>query len=75
MLKRLKCAINTTIEIEVDIPNDIIDEFEISDVFSDWGRGNKNSEIYEILCDEVLRNQDDLEWNEIEIYSEEDIEE
>ena len=75
MKKRLKCAINTTIEIEVDIPDDIIDEFEISDVFSDWGRGNKNSEIYEILCDEILRNQDDLEWNEIEIYSEEDIEE
>ena len=75
MKKRLKCAINTTIEIEVDIPDNIIDEFEISDVFSDWGRGNKNSEIYEILCDEILRNQDDLEWNEIEIYSEEDIEE
>ena len=69
MKKRLKCAINTTIEIEVDIPDDIIDEFEISDVFSDWGRGNKNSEIYEILCDEILKNQDDLEWNEIEIYS------
>ena len=75
MKKRLKCAINTTIEIEVDIPDDIIDEFEISDVFSDWGRGNKNSEIYEILCDEILKNQDDLEWNEIEIYSEENIEE
>lgn len=75
MKKRLKCAINATIEIDVDIPDNLIDEFEISDTFGGYGRGNKNSEIYEILCDEILKHQDDLDWDEIEVYSEEEIKE
>lgn len=74
MKKRLNCAINTSIEIEVDIPDDLINEFEISDVFSDWREGSKNSKIYEILRNEILRNQNDLYWDEIEIYNEENIE-
>ena len=74
MLKRLKCAINTTIEIEVDVPEDLIEEFESSDVFTGWGRGEKNSEIYEILTNKICINIDDLFWDEIEIINEEDIE-
>ena len=75
MKKRINCFIQTSIDIEVDIPEHLIEEFESTDVFRDWGRGGKNSEIYEILTDEICRNMDNLFWDEVEIVDSEDIEE
>lgn len=74
MKKEIKCFIQTYITVEVDIPDNLIKEFESTDIFRDWGRGEENSEIYEILNDEICRNMDNLFWDEIEIVDSEDIE-
>lgn len=73
MKKRINCAIRAFITVEVDIPDRLLEEFNSDDVFRDWGRGKDNSEIYELLNDEICRNSDDLYWSEIEIYESEDI--
>ena len=73
MKKRVNCFIQTSIDIEVDIPEYLIEEFEESEFFKDWERGEKNSEIYEILTDEICRNMDNLYWDEIEVVDSEDI--
>lgn len=73
MKKRISCAVEAYITIEVDIPDRLLEAFDGDDTFGDWGRGKDNSEIYELLNDEIFKNHEDLYWSEIEIYESEDI--
>lgn len=75
MKKRIICDISTTITLDVDIPDHLVETFEKYDEYDYYTQRSfedykEQEEIYEILNDQICNNIDDLEWSTIKIYDE-----